>query len=429
MMVNQWQQYIDLVQKEVVPALGCTEPVTVALASAKASELLGGVPDHLTIKVTPNLYKNGMGVFVPGTGKAGLPIAAAVGATAGDADKGLEVLATISEQGLLRANQLLDEKRVSVSMVSNDDVLYTVVNASLADKHVEVCIAKAHTRFEYMVVNGEVVYQAENVQCTSSTSEQSLSLTIADILSFITAVPLANISFIKRAAELNKALADTGLSGNFGLGLGASLQSQMDQGLLSDDLLGRAMRLGAAASDARMGGAHQAAMSNSGSGNQGISATMPIVAFAELRDLNDDQYVRALMLSHLVAIYVKSKQNKLSALCAATTAAMGSTAALTWLLKGDLAAIHRAINSMIGDVSGVFCDGAKAGCAMKVSTGASSAVKSAILAVAGRCVSSQQGIVFESADDSITQLGLMSKTAMLSTDEAIIATMQHKQVG
>ncbi|GAD03555.1 serine dehydratase subunit alpha family protein [Agarivorans albus] len=425
--MKQWQQYIDLVQSEVVPALGCTEPVTVALASAKAAELLGGLPDSIQVKVTPNLYKNGMGVFVPGTGKAGLPIAAAVGATAGDASKGLEVLATISEEALRKANQMLSKRQVSVSMVSNDDVLYTVVNASRNQDKVEVCIAKSHTRFEYIVKNGAVVQQAKVVQCVQATETNHLKLSIEQIVDFVENVPLTQIAFIKRAASLNRALAETGLSGNYGLALGASLQAQVEQGLLADDLINRAMRLGAAASDARMGGAQQAAMSNSGSGNQGIAATMPVVAYAEIKQLDDDAFVRALMLSHLVAIYVKSKQNKLSALCAATTAAMGASAALTWLMGGKLAAIHRAINSMVGDVSGVFCDGAKAGCAMKVSTGASSAVKSAILAVAGSSVSAQQGIVFESADDSIAQLGIMSKTAMLSTDEAIIATMKNKQ--
>ncbi|BEU03184.1 UPF0597 protein [Agarivorans sp. OAG1] len=425
--MKQWQQYIDLVQSEVVPALGCTEPVTVALASAKAAELLGGLPDSIQVKVTPNLYKNGMGVFVPGTGKAGLPIAAAVGATAGDASKGLEVLATISEEALRKANQMLSKRQVSVSMVSNDDVLYTVVNASRNQDKVEVCIAKSHTRFEYIVKNGAVVQQAKAVQCVQTTETNHLKLSIEQIVDFVENVPLTQIAFIKRAASLNRALAETGLSGNYGLALGASLQAQVEQGLLADDLINRAMRLGAAASDARMGGAQQAAMSNSGSGNQGIAATMPVVAYAEIKQLDDDAFVRALMLSHLVAIYVKSKQNKLSALCAATTAAMGGSAALTWLMGGKLGAIHRAINSMVGDVSGVFCDGAKAGCAMKVSTGASSAVKSAILAVAGSSVSAQQGIVFESADDSIAQLGIMSKTAMLSTDEAIIATMQNKQ--
>lgn len=425
--MEQWQQYIDLVQSEVVPALGCTEPVTVALASAKAAELLGGLPDSIQVKVTPNLYKNGMGVFVPGTGKAGLPIAAAVGASAGDASKGLEVLATISEDALNLAKQMLSQRKVSVSMVSNDDVLHTVVNASRNQDKVEVCIAKSHTRFEYIVKNGEVVEQADAVQCAPASETNHLELSIDRIVDFVEQVPVSQIEFIKRAASLNRALAETGLSGDYGLALGASLQAQVKQGLLSDDLINRSMRLGAAASDARMGGAQQAAMSNSGSGNQGIAATMPVVAYAEIKDLDNDTFVRALMLSHLIAIYVKSKQNKLSALCAATTAAMGASAALTWLMSGDLAAIHRAINSMVGDVSGVFCDGAKAGCAMKVSTGASSAVKSAILAVAGNCVSAQQGIVFESADDSIVQLGVMSKTAMLSTDEAIIATMQNKQ--
>lgn len=230
--MKQWQQYIDLVQSEVVPALGCTEPVTVALASAKAAELLGGLPDSIQVKVTPNLYKNGMGVFVPGTGKAGLPIAAAVGATAGDASKGLEVLATISEEALRKANQMLSKRQVSVSMVSNDDVLYTVVNASRNQDKVEVCIAKSHTRFEYIVKNGAVVQQAKAVQCVQTTETNHLKLSIEQIVDFVENVPLTQIAFIKRAASLNRALAETGLSGNYGLALGASLQAQVEQGYL-----------------------------------------------------------------------------------------------------------------------------------------------------------------------------------------------------
>ncbi|WP_432467809.1 serine dehydratase subunit alpha family protein [Agarivorans sp. Z349TD_8] len=426
--MHQWQAYINLVQSQVVPALGCTEPVTVALASAKARQILGATPDNLKVKVTPNLYKNGMGVMVPGTGKAGLAIAAAAGACAGNADKGLEVLADISSAALAEANQMLVQKRVKIEMISHPDVLYTVVQAGLGESLVEVCIAQSHTHFEYIEVNGQRSPQVTDNACGEHLAVPPLPLlTLSEIYTFVTQVPLNQIIFIKRAAELNRALASIGMTGEYGLALGASLQQQITQGLLSDDLMGRAMRLGAAASDARMGGAPHAAMSNSGSGNQGIAATMPIIAFAELRQLSDEQFTRALMLSHLVAIYVKSKQNKLSALCAATTASMGAAAGLTWLLGGDLAAIHRAINAMVGDISGVFCDGAKAGCAMKVSTGAGSAVKSAILAVSGNTVSAQQGIVFDSADDSIQQLGFLSKTAMLPTDEAIIATMQHKQ--
>jgi L-cysteine desulfidase len=425
--MKNWQQYIALVQQQVVPALGCTEPVTVALASAKAAQILQAQPDYLHVQVSPNLYKNGMGVFIPGTGQTGLVMAAALGATGGDADMGLQVLANVSKPALTQAKQLVSQNKVSLSMCDSEDVLFTVVTAGCGGREVEVCIAQTHTRFEYIKDQGKLIYQAEALSTVSQQQVIPPELNLADILVFVEQVPLAQIAFIGRAAELNRQLAEEGLSGHYGLALGASLQAQVAKGLLSDDLMTKAMSLGAAASDARMGGAMLAAMSNSGSGNQGIAATMPILAYGELKTLSEEQQLRALMLSHLVAIYVKSQQNKLSALCAATTASMGACAALTWLMGGDLAAIHRAINAMVADVSGVFCDGAKAGCAMKVSTGASSAVKSAILAIAGHEVSAQQGIVFESADASIARLGQLSKTAMLATDQAIIATMQAKQ--
>lgn len=238
-------------------------------------------------------------------------------------------------------------------------------------------------------------------------------------------MPLKQIAFLAEAAQLNQALADEGLRG-YGMQIGRILTQQIERRLLADDLMTLAMRLTSAASDARMDGAMLPAMSNSGSGNQGIAATMPVVAAARFLQVSDEQLLRALAMSHLLAIHIKTYQNKLSALCAASTAAMGAGAAITWLLGGDLARIRLCINNMIGDVAGIICDGAGSACSMKVSTSASAAVKAALLAANGLGVPAREGIVEADAEQTIANLGHLSREGMRQTDEEIIQIMRRK---
>lgn len=411
-MKAQWTDFITLLKREVVPALGCTEPMSVALAAANCRKLLGQTPTRVSVWVSGNLFKNGMGVGVPGTGMIGLPVAAAVGFTGGNPDAGLEVLNTLTPAQVEEAKALLPIIKVDVKDVP--DVLYAEVLAEVEGHSARVVICTDHTRIVLMELDGEVLMEqnsAPGVQIQPAKSDKP-AMTLREIVAFALEVPLA----------------DEGLQG-YGLRIGKILTEQVERKLLSDDLMTLAMRLSSAASDARMDGAMLPAMSNSGSGNQGIAATMPVVAAARFLKASDEQLTRALVMSHLVAIYIKTHQNKLSALCAASTAAMGSGAAITWLLGGQFEQISHCINNMIGDVSGIICDGAGSACSMKVSTSTSAAVKSSLMAINNLHVPQSEGIVSDDVDETIANLGRLSKLGMLDTDIEIINIMRAKQQG
>ena len=425
-MTQQWSDFIVLLKREVVPALGCTEPMSVALAAANCRKLLGCEPERMMVWVSGNLFKNGMGVGVPGTGMIGLPVAAAAGAVGGNPEGGLQVLKTLTAEQVEHAKTLLPTIAVDVKDVP--DVLYAEVVAEAAGHTARVVICTDHTRIILMEKDGEVVMQqgsAPGVQIQAAKSDKP-AMSLREIVDFALSVPLTEIDFILEAARLNQALADEGLQG-YGLRIGQILTQQVERKLLSDDLMTLAMRLSSAASDARMDGAMLPAMSNSGSGNQGIAATMPVVAAARFLHADDEQLTRALVMSHLIAIYIKTYQNKLSALCAASTAAMGSGAAITWLLGGQYEQVSHCINNMIGDVSGIICDGAGSACSMKVSTSTSAAVKSSLLAINNLRVTQSEGIVSDNVDQTIANLGRLSKEGMLDTDIEIINIMRTKQ--
>ena len=419
-----WADYIRLLHRNVVPALGCTEPIAVALASAHCRAMLGRLPERITAWVSPNVYKNGMGVGIPGTGMVGLRAAAAIGAVAGDPEAGLQVLRNVRAQHLPLANAL--RGAISVAVKESDDPLYVEVLAEAAGDAARVVIRHEHTHIVLRELNGVAVYTD-----TSSTDDPAVAptppMTLEELVDFAINVPLGEIEFMQEAVDLNCALSQEGQNGKYGLRIGATLYAQVQQGILADDLMTLAMRLSSAASDARMDGAMLPAMSNCGSGNQGISATMPVVAAARFVHAGREQVIRAITLSHIVAIYIKSHQESLSALCAASTAAMGSGAAITWLLGGDRKAIGYCVQNMIGDVAGIICDGAKAGCSMKVSTAASAAVKAALMAKGGIRVSSEQGIVAETVEQSIENLGRLSREGMVETDRQIVSIMLAKQ--
>ncbi|HDS3304527.1 TPA: serine dehydratase subunit alpha family protein [Escherichia coli] len=399
-----WQRYILAVQEEVKPALGCTEPISLALAAAVAAAELEGPVERVEAWVSPNLMKNGLGVTVPGTGMVGLPIAAALGALGGNANAGLEVLKDATAQAISDAKALLAAGKVSVKIQEPCD---------------EILFSRAK------------VWNGEKWACvTEGEQESPLTVlsrtTLAEILKFVNEVPFAAIRFILDSAKLNCALSQEGLSGNWGLHIGATLEKQCARGLLAKDLSSSIVIRTSAASDARMGGATLPAMSNSGSGNQGITATMPVVVVAEHFGADDERLARALMLSHLSAIYIHNQLPRLSALCAATTAAMGAAAGMAWLVDGRYETISMAISSMIGDVSGMICDGASNSCAMKVSTSASAAWKAVLMALDDTAVTGNEGIVAHDVEQSIANLCALASHSMQQTDRQIIEIMASK---
>lgn len=423
------RQFLSALKQALRPALGCTEPLTVALAAAHARHWSEATTEPLRfeVEVSANLYKNAAGVYVPGSGMTGLPIAAAMGWFGGDALKSLEVLADCRSEAIVAAQKFVAADRVMVGYRQHADLFYTRLRAIFADEECEVEMGGRHDGLLRVSRNGECCYQMSNLQAQKQDTRQAQQWSIAAIVEFCQSCELAAFDFVLESATLNSALADAGLNRPYGLSVGHNLALQLERGWLSDDLVTQAMILSSAASDARMAGAPLAAMSNSGSGNQGIAATMPVVAVAKRLQVSDEQLHRALVMSHLIAIYVKRLQTPLSALCAATTAAMGSAAAINWLLGGDETQISQAIRYMIGDISGIYCDGAKPGCALKLSTAAASAVKAALLALSGESPRSD-GVLEQSVDASLAHLGELTHQALQPTDQLIVQWIaQRKQ--
>ena len=417
---------LTTVKQEVVPALGCTEPISLALASAIARQYLGQLPECIEAKVSPNLMKNGMGVTVPGTGTQGLSMAAAIGAIGGDPKGGLEVLKQITPEQVEQAKAMLNAGKVSVNIFETEHILYSEAALFAGNESVRVRIAAHHTNVIYIEKNDQTIFSKPCAVETDNLNEIFTALSAKDIFDFSTTVATEKIAFINDAAKLNCALSQEGLRADYGLHIGRTLQKQIGKGLLSDDLLNRIVIETTAASDARMGGANLPAMSNSGSGNQGITATLPVIVVARHIKATEEQQTRALFLAHLMAIYIHSKLPKLSALCAVTTAAMGSCAGVAWLLTHKFEPISMAISSMIGDISGIICDGAANSCAMKVSTSVTSAYKSVLMALDDMQVTGDEGIVEHNTDRSINNLCNIASRSMQYTDRQVIEIMVSK---
>ncbi|CAG8998532.1 MAG: hypothetical protein CENE_00483 [Candidatus Celerinatantimonas neptuna] len=417
--------YLDALKSALKPAWGCTEPLTVALASAHARAWCQGDICSLDIEVSANLYKNAAGVFVPGTGMTGLTIAAAAGWFGGDAKAGLEVLAHLESDPLRRAKSMLAHQKVQVRYIEHEDVFYTRLEAHTTDEQCVVKMGGQHDHLVSVELNGGLMLE-QPMLCSSISQKLNDGWQVAEIVSFCETVNLDELGVVQQSADLNSALSQAGLKTSYGLAIGLGLQQQQQNGFISNDLSSRAMIASAAASDARMAGATLPAMSNSGSGNQGIAATMPVVAVADAINADFEHRLRALTMSHLLAVYIKKMQTPLSALCAATTAAMGAAAAINWLLGGTLKQIEETIRYMVGDISGIYCDGAKPGCALKVSTGASAAVKAALLGLSGKAPRAD-GVLEQSVDASLANLGKLTFDSLKATDQQIVHWIAERQ--
>ncbi|MFM5369274.1 serine dehydratase subunit alpha family protein [Aeromonas veronii] len=427
-MKQAWQQYLQIIQQVVKPALGCTEPIAAAYAAAVATQQLGCEPGRLEVAVSDNLYKNSMGVYVPGTGKIGLAIAAAAGAIGGNADAGLEVLATIQPAQVDRAQQLIDAGKVQVSRTAAPEFIFCRVTVYGTDdkgeEHsAEVTLCGGHTRIVEQRRDGEVTFTADQSQggATGSICD-GVDISIAAIYEFATRVEFEQIRFILKASELNGKLSAEGMNNPYGLEIGRTMQQNINAGLIGEDVMNRIVMMTAAASDARMGGATLPAMSNFGSGNQGIAATIPVMVIAERFAASEEQLARALIMSHLGAIYIKSHYPPLSAFCGNTVTSAAASMAMVYLAGGSFEQSCFAIQNVLSDSAGMVCDGAKASCAMKVSTSSGAAVRGFLMALNSHSVSGQ-GIVAGNVDQTIRNVGQMVKEGMSATDSTIIDIM------
>ncbi|TNI46442.1 serine dehydratase subunit alpha family protein [Aeromonas veronii] len=427
-MKQAWQQYLQIIQQVVKPALGCTEPIAAAYAAAVAARQLGCEPGCLEVAVSDNLYKNSMGVYVPGTGKIGLAIAAAAGAIGGNADAGLEVLAAIQPEQVERAQQLIDAGQVQVSRTAAPEFIFCRVTVYGSDdkgeEHsAEVTLCGGHTRIVEQRRDGEVTFTADQSQggATGSICD-GVDISIAAIYEFATQVEFEQIRFILKASELNGKLSAEGMNNPYGLEIGRTMQQNINAGLIGEDVMNRIVMMTAAASDARMGGATLPAMSNFGSGNQGIAATIPVMVIAERFAASEEQLARALIMSHLGAIYIKSHYPPLSAFCGNTVTSAAASMAMVYLAGGSFEQSCFAIQNVLSDSAGMVCDGAKASCAMKVSTSSGAAVRGFLMALNSHSVSGQ-GIVAGNVDQTIRNVGQMVKEGMSATDSTIIDIM------
>lgn len=427
-MKQAWQQYMQIIQQVVKPALGCTEPIAAAYAAAVATRQLGCEPGRLEVAVSDNLYKNSMGVYVPGTGKIGLAIAAAAGAIGGNADAGLEVLAAIQPEQVERAQQLIDAGKVQVSRTAAPEFIFCRVTVYGTDdkgeEHsAEVTLCGGHTRIVEQRRDGEVTFTADQSQGGGTGSIcDGVDISIAAIYEFATQVEFEQIRFILKASELNGKLSAEGMNNPYGLEIGRTMQQNINAGLIGEDVMNRIVMMTAAASDARMGGATLPAMSNFGSGNQGIAATIPVMVIAERFAASEEQLARALIMSHLGAIYIKSHYPPLSAFCGNTVTSAAASMAMVYLAGGSFEQSCFAIQNVLSDSAGMVCDGAKASCAMKVSTSSGAAVRGFLMALNSHSVSGQ-GIVAGDVDQTIRNVGQMVKEGMSATDSTIIDIM------
>ena len=424
--VAEREAIIALIKREVIPAIGCTEPVAVSLCVARATELLGQLPEKISVRLSANILKNAMGVGIPGTGMIGLPIAIALGAIVGRSEYGLEVLKDADQSAVEAGKRYIDEQRISIDLKEGiEEKLYIEVEAE-ADTHRAVAvISGGHTAFVYLKKDEEVLLDCRTAT-TATECAEDVELTLRRVYDFAMSAPVEEIEFIMESKRLNKAAAESAFAMDYGHSLGKTLRGERELRVLGDSIFTRILSYTASACDARMGGAMVPVMSNSGSGNQGITATLPVVVYGEECGASHEQMVRALILSHLTVIYIKQSLGRLSALCGCVVAASGSSCGITYLMGGGYEEVAMAVKNMIANLTGMICDGAKPSCALKLASGVSTAVLSAMLAMENRCVSKLEGIIDEDVDRSIRNLTTIGREGMDTTDALILNIMTNK---
>ena len=380
------------------------------------------------MEVSGNILKNGMGVGIPGTGMVGLYIAAALGAVCGKSKYGLEVLKDLSDKDVKAAKDLVDNRKVRLKVADNPKILYVKVAVESGGQKAWAVIEDEHDRIVETGLGSSAHDlrkgcdgEAEPGKCTLD-----YNLTVKEIYSFAKSAAFEDIRFILEDRDLNLALANEGLNGDYGLGVGKAIREDQQE-VFGDDFVSFAMGMTAAASDARMAGCKLPAMSNSGSGNQGITVSMPVIAYALKYGIDDESLARALILSNLVAIHIKGYLGRLSALCGCVIASTGSSCGIVYLRGGGYDHVCSAIKNMIGNITGMVCDGAKVGCAMKVASGVACAVQSCVLALRGTCVGETDGIIDKSIEKTIRNLGKIGSYGMRSTDHLIQQIMICKE--
>lgn len=420
-------QIVALIKREVVPAIGCTEPIAVALCVAKATETLGTMPESIDVLLSGNMLKNAMGVGIPGTGMSGLPIAIALGAIVGKSEYQLEVLKDSTPEHVKKGKAYIAENRINISLKEKiTEKLYIEVTVKAGDNTASAIIAGGHTHFISITHNGEVLLNSKQKNGTQ-VENKDIELSLRMVYEFADTTPIEEIEFINEARRLNENASKKSLEGNYGHELGKTLSRPLGRGIMGDSMFSHILSATSSACDARMAGAMIPVMSNSGSGNQGIAATMPVVVFGEENHNTEDEITRALTLSHLTAIYIKQSLGRLSALCGCVVASTGSSCGITYLMGGTYEQVSYSVKNMIANLAGMVCDGAKPSCALKVTSGVSTAVLSAMLAIQNKHVTSVEGLVEDDVDRTIHNMTRIGAEGMNETDKMVLDIMTHKK--
>lgn len=419
----------EVMKKEIVCALGCTEPSAVALAVAKAREHLGMEPEYVHIWVSGNILKNAMNVGIPGTDLKGIVIAAALGCLVGKSELGLEVLSGVCEEDIDRAQKLLKQGRIRIELKENcKERLYIEAKCINGDKSAVAIIEKFHTNISSVCRNDEVIY-LRTKEANEKQESGCYPLSFEEIFKYVKTVELSELSFLEEVIRINTRIAEEGIQNKYGMGVGRNLYKRtkaVSNGKV--DFQTYVVSYAAAAADARMAGCSLPVMATTGSGNQGLTASLPVIAAARWLMSTDEEMYRALAISELVTIHVKEYIGKLSALCGcAIAASIGSACGITYLMGGDENKMISAIQNMIADISGLICDGAKAGCALKIATSVAAAVQCAYLAMEDVQVPGCDGIVSMDVEQSVKNLGTLGNEGMQITDHIILNMMLEGQ--
>ena len=402
------EQIISLINREVVPAVGCTEPMCVSLCVAKATETLGCRPEKITALLSANILKNAMGVGIPGTGMIGLPIAIALGALVGKSEYQLEVIKDLTREILEEGKQYVSEDHIDIKLKQGiTEKLYVEIRCEAQGHEATAIIAHSHTNIVYVERDGNAILDRRTPQAGAA-EQKDIQLNMRMVYDFAMTTPEEEISFILKTRDYNIRAAEESKKANYGHCLGKTIDRPLSHGIFGNSIFSHIISKTASACD------------------QGICATNPVAVYAVENENTEEELIRALTLSHLTAIYIKQNLGKLSALCGCVVASIGSSCGITYLMGGDYTHICHSVKNMIANITGMICDGAKPSCSLKISSGVSTALLSALLSMEGKCVSSVEGIIDDDVDRSIRNLTSIGAEAMNQTDAMVLDIMTHK---